>query len=124
VVNLQIPLPPSVNRLWRTTKNVGGMYRSAKYTAWIKEAYAMILIQMRGQKRVRGEYKLTIECTKPDRRKRDLDNILKALSDILTHSGVIEDDSLCVWLEARWVEVGPPCSVVIQGVNELSTAPK
>jgi Holliday junction resolvase RusA-like endonuclease len=29
----------------------------------------------------------------PDNRKRDLDNILKALFDALQHAGVIEDDS-------------------------------
>jgi len=34
-----------------------------------------------------------VELFPPDRRKRDVDNILKALLDALTHAGVYEDDS-------------------------------
>ena len=36
---------------------------------------------------------MTILAKPPDRRRRDLDNILKALLDSIVHAGVIEDDS-------------------------------
>lgn len=37
---------------------------------------------------------MRIDAYPPDRRRRDLDNILKSLLDSITHAGVIEDDSL------------------------------
>ncbi|NBW22487.1 MAG: RusA family crossover junction endodeoxyribonuclease, partial [Caulobacteraceae bacterium] len=40
-----------------------------------------------------GSVRVVIEAFPPDRRKRDLDNILKSLLDALTHAGVWEDDS-------------------------------
>lgn len=36
---------------------------------------------------------LTIDAYPPDRRKRDLDNILKSLLDALQHAGIYSDDS-------------------------------
>jgi Holliday junction resolvase RusA-like endonuclease len=54
---------------------------------------------------------------KPDKRHRDLDNAIKALSDILESSGVIENDKLCQHLEMKWVKDGPPCLVIIQEMN-------
>ena len=68
MVTLDLALPPSVNRLWRATKQ-GGVYRSPKYTNWLKSTYIEILVQMRGQKPIRGEYKLTVTCVRPDRRR-------------------------------------------------------
>lgn len=38
--------------------------------------------------------KCIIDLYLPDKRKRDIDNILKCLLDTLTHSGVYVDDSL------------------------------
>jgi crossover junction endodeoxyribonuclease RusA len=40
-----------------------------------------------------GRLAIEIKATPPDKRKRDLDNILKSLLDSLTHARVIEDDS-------------------------------
>lgn len=36
---------------------------------------------------------IKIEASPPDRRTRDLDNILKSLLDAITHAKLIEDDS-------------------------------
>lgn len=38
----------------------------------------------------------------PDRRKRDLDNLFKALLDALTHAGVWKDDSLVHSMYVEW----------------------
>ncbi len=40
-----------------------------------------------------GRLRVEIEAYPPDRRKRDLDNILKSLLDALTYAGIWEDDS-------------------------------
>lgn len=40
-----------------------------------------------------GRLQVWVEAWMPDRRKRDLDNIKKALLDSMTHAGVYEDDS-------------------------------
>jgi len=55
----------------------------------------------------------------PDRRKRDIDNTLKALLDALTHAGVWLDDSQVVDLRIRKSPtLGGFVSVIIE---ELST---
>jgi len=40
-----------------------------------------------------GRLAIEIQASPPDNRRRDLDNILKALLDSITHARVIEDDS-------------------------------
>lgn len=40
-----------------------------------------------------GRLAIQIKATPPDKRRRDLDNILKSLLDSITHAGVIIDDS-------------------------------
>lgn len=42
--------------------------------------------------RVSGPVSVDIVAYMPDRRRRDLDNILKSLLDSLTHAGVWDDD--------------------------------
>ncbi len=77
--------------------------------------------QVRGRKHL-GAYKLTILAIRPDKRKRDLGNLEKAVSDILVSQNIIEDDSFCEWLEVKWVESGPSCKVIIQTLEEANDA--
>jgi crossover junction endodeoxyribonuclease RusA len=72
--------------------------------------------QAKSQK-VCGSYKLTLLAVKPDKRKRDIGNLEKAVSDILVTMGIIEDDNLCEWLEARWVPEGAPFTVIIEAMG-------
>ena len=44
-------------------------------------------------KSLTGRLAIEIQAFPPDNRRRDLDNILKALLDSITHARVIEDDS-------------------------------
>jgi len=115
-ISLTVPLPPSVNRLWRVKKG-GGVYKSKDYTDWYKIATWEIALQAKF-KCVKGEYKLIVKARKPDKRQRDLDNIIKALSDALQGSGVIVSDHYCQHLEMSWVKEGPECHVTIIGIND------
>ena len=67
--------------------------------------------------KISGSYKLTILAVRPDKRKRDLGNLEKAVSDILVSMSVVEDDCLCEWLEIRWVDDGPACEVIIEAIG-------
>lgn len=115
-IRIVLPFPPSVNRLWRTTKG-GGVYRSPKYAEWRRLAMWQIAGQAKG-KRISGPYKLTILAVRPDKRKRDLGNLEKAISDILVSQNIVEDDCLCEWIEARWVSNGPECEVRIEPLED------
>lgn len=88
------------------------MYRAPKYMAWLKEAAAMARTQKPAA--VHGPYKLSLLASRPDKRKRDLDNLLKATSDLLVCVGVIEDDSDCEMIVARWVTSGDGITVRVE----------
>lgn len=115
VIEITLPYPPSVNRLWRAKKG-GGVYRSAEYVSWQKAAAWELAVQVKSRS-IRGRYRLTIEAVAPDKRRRDLANLEKALSDALVAAHVIEDDSLCQELHMRWVESGPPIRMIIEGIE-------
>jgi len=88
------------------------MYRSPEYTSWRTHALWAIEAQIAGQ-RIEGKYTLLIEAVRPDKRRRDIGNLEKAISDILQAAEVIEDDCLCEDLHLRWVLDGPECSVTV-----------
>jgi crossover junction endodeoxyribonuclease RusA len=107
-----LPYPPSANRLWRSGR--GRVYRSAEYNSWLKEAGFSILAQ--NPPKIAGHYKIFIEAARPDKRRRDLDNIAKASMDVLVSLGVIQDDSFAQEIGIRWVETGDGLRVLIEGV--------
>lgn len=92
----QLPYPPSVNNYWRYWRN------RACLTAKAKRYRRDVVLAMREQKviQLQGEIELGITLFPPDRRRRDIDNALKALLDSLAYGGLYEDDSqitrLCV----------------------------
>ena len=58
MIQIEIPFPPSMNRLWRATKG-GGVYRSPEYTKWKEGACWAIAAQCRSG-RINGPFKLTM----------------------------------------------------------------
>lgn len=109
---IELPLPPSGNNLFANNRR-GGRFKTEAYQAWLSEAVPLIhfaatgrdgLGQLTGQPaRVSGPYALHMQAGKPDKRKRDLGNLWKALEDALRAGGVIEDDSLCQSQFGEWV---------------------
>jgi len=86
---ISLPWPPSNNTYYR---RVGAKTLiSAKgrdYCAAVVKACAEARVT-----RQDGRLAVVIEACPPDRRRRDLDNLLKGLLDALTHGGAWEDDS-------------------------------
>jgi crossover junction endodeoxyribonuclease RusA len=115
-VQLALPHPPSANRLWIRAKK--GMRKSEEYCAWLEKAGWLAKSQRPGK--VLGAYKLSIHAPRPDRRHRDIDNIIKPISDLLQAIGVIESDHLCEMVSARWVTFGDGVTVFVDraGVEE------
>ena len=107
---LQLTRPPTANHLWIRARK--GMRKSDAYVTWLMLA----AIEARRQtfKRISGPYKLTVTASRPDRRRRDLDNLLKPLNDLLMHIGAIEDDSNCEMISARWVTTGEGVSIRVE----------
>lgn len=85
------------------------MRKSDRYTAWLKQAGLVALTQRRGH--IAGQYHLSIQASRPDRRARDIDNLIKPISDLLQHIGVVRDDCDCEMVSARWVTAGEGVTV-------------
>lgn len=98
-IQLTIPYPPSANRLWVRARK--GMRMSDQYRIWINEALWTIKAQRPGK--IDGPYKLAIHAPRPDKRARDIDNLIKPISDALECAGVVRNDSDCEMVTARWV---------------------
>ena len=101
MIELTLPWPPSMNTYWRTFQ--GRMIISAKGREYRKAVADQVLIQ-RGAKHYEGKMRVEIEAWRPDNRRRDLDNLLKATLDALAHAGVYKDDSQIVDLRIYWAE--------------------
>lgn len=114
MIELTMPWPPSVNTYWRTFQ--GRMIISEKGRAYRKAVADQVLVQ-RGAKHYAGKLKVEIEAWRPDNRRRDLDNLLKAVLDGLTHAGVWADDGLIVDLRIFWsLEIGGMLKVKVSEV--------
>lgn len=101
-VRYTLPFPPSVNTLFRNLPK-GGRVKTTRYKEWINKAAGIFDTQP--HKRIHGDnLELNIMLYRPDKRKRDLDNYLKALLDFLVTTKVIDDDSCINWISIRWSE--------------------
>lgn len=99
MIELTLPWPPTVNTYWRMWRNRmvisdgGRKYRKAVWEQVIQQALG---------KRVRNRAVVTIQAFRPDNRRRDLDNLLKAVLDALTAAEVWDDDSQITDLRIYW----------------------
>ena len=112
-----LPWPPSVNTYWRTFQ--GRMIISAKGREY-REAVGVLARDQEIDVGLTGKLIVVIEAYRPDKRRRDLDNILKAPLDALCHAGVYKDDSQIEDLRVFWgPNVGGMLKVKIGEINEL-----
>lgn len=110
-----LPWPPSVNSYWRHIS--GGRLagrtliseKGRQYRAEIAKLAVVHKWSSHGAQRL----SVTVKASPPDRRARDLDNILKALLDALGHAGVYTDDSQIDELHIIRLPVKAPGTVFV-----------
>ncbi|MCO5159645.1 MAG: RusA family crossover junction endodeoxyribonuclease [Mesorhizobium sp.] len=99
-------MPPSANAM-RSSFIKGNKVVSVKsktYAAW--KTAASWEIAAAGHKKIRGPYRLYIAAQRDwrSKRARDIDNIIKPVSDALVASGLVKDDSLAEEVSAKWAD--------------------
>lgn len=99
-MRLTIPYPPTTNTLFTNMRGGKTRIKTDRYRTWLRAAGNEILAQKREQ--ISGSVSFTLTAAKPDKRKRDLDNLLKAPLDLIVQMGLIEDDSEVVKISAQW----------------------
>lgn len=102
-IGIHLPmLPPSVNSLYRNVPGRGRV-KTTKYKDWLVAAGALIQAQLKSNQRIDGPYAFNMRVARPDKRRRDLSNLLKSMEDLLVALGIVADDSQCQYIEAQWV---------------------
>jgi len=93
-MTLNLPYPPSINHYYIRARQ-GRIYigkAGLEYRGAV--GFALDLLD---EKTLTGLISLNIVLHPPDKRKRDIDNVLKALLDALQHGGAFVDDSQ-IWM--------------------------
>lgn len=90
-ISYELPWPPSVNALWRMGRGKWYMTKEAKN---YKDAVYYIVTLLKAPNfDSKQRLSLTILAYPPDKRKRDIDNLVKIVGDSLQAAKVFEDDS-------------------------------
>lgn len=95
MIELELPYPPSVNHYYR---RVGPRMLISREGRRFREKVCAHLAST-GVGPFTGPLRIEIEIYPPDKRRRDIDNVQKALLDALEHGGAYRDDSQIVRLE-------------------------
>ena len=93
-MQLELPYPPSINHYWR---RVGPRTLISREGRRFRERVMGILAALRIQP-LMGRLAVRVEIYPPDNRRRDIDNVQKALLDAMQHGGAYGDDSQIVRL--------------------------
>jgi crossover junction endodeoxyribonuclease RusA len=105
-VEITLPYPPSVNTYWRAIGR-GRVIISKKGREYRQEVVYEVTRE-RGAQTLEGRLSVDIEAWMPDKRRRDLDNILKAALDGMVHAGLMLDDEQIDDLRIRRAGVEKP----------------
>lgn len=115
MIEFTLPWPPSVNTYWRNFD--GRMIISARGREYREEVGDQMTLQGTVA-HFTGPLRVEIEAWRPDKRRRDLDNLLKATLDGLCHAGVYDDDSQIVDLRIYWAkDIGGMLKIKIEEIK-------
>lgn len=111
-MRIHLPFPVSVNAMYRNVSGRGRV-KTKRYKEWIKAAEAGLGGDPLGF--VAGPVMLQIFVRRPDKRKRDISNLIKGVEDFLVTKNIIEDDSLVEDLNIAWDQSVPDgCYVFVR----------
>lgn len=108
---ITLPYPPSTNELYANVAGRGRI-KSARYRTW-RYAAGWELLSQRPDK-ITGAYELSIALNRA--RSGDLDNRVKAVSDLLVELRITPDDKQMEALSVRWFDGPEDCRVTIRPV--------
>lgn len=100
---IELPWPPSVNRYWRSIGNRAIISRQGRE---YRQSVELAVLIAGGRRNLLGSLSVSIWAYPPDKKRRDLDNTLKAPLDALARCGVYEDDSQ---IDRLLIERMKPC---------------
>ena len=106
MISLALPFPPSLNHYWRATTR--GVLISKRGRQYRQAVIGEILTQRPASAPLTTRLSVSVELCAPDKRRRDIDNYVKAALDALVHGGVIEDDSQIDQLLIRRGDIKTP----------------
>jgi Holliday junction resolvase RusA-like endonuclease len=109
MITLELPWPPSVNHYYR---HVGNKVLISKEGRQYREVVAN-RIKAAGIKKNMDKVEVAIQLYPPDRRRRDVDNVLKCLLDSFTIGGIYDDDSQIYFLSIEKLEPMPPDGMAV-----------
>ena len=94
MIELNLPYPPSINHYFSYYQGRPVLSKDAR--AYRHQVRRIAIA--RGIKPLMGKLAVRIEIAPPDDRRRDCDNVQKAVLDALQNAGLFWDDSQVVWL--------------------------
>jgi crossover junction endodeoxyribonuclease RusA len=110
VVELDIPYPPSINHYFSYYQGRPVLSKEARaYRSQVRR-----IAIAKGLKPLMVPIAIRIDIAPPDDRRRDCDNVQKAVIDALQHAGVFWDDSQVVWLLSIKHQSKPNGNVKVQ----------
>ena len=99
IISFSLPYPMSQNQAYRNVPGRGRAYTKSAMK-WLNDAAVVLASQhVRG---VKGPVKISYRIGRPDKRRRDISNLVKVMEDCLVKNGVIEDDSLVEAFAISW----------------------
>lgn len=98
---ITLPFPPSVNNLFVNVRGKGRV-KTDRYRTW--RSAAGWDIKAAKPEKFSGPVEISVVYARPDRRRRDLDNLFKAVADALVEFEVLADDSQIQKITLAWGE--------------------
>ena len=111
-IHLILPYPPSVNTYWGFH---GHRRFLTKQAVKFKQLVANTFLSSGQQGLGDARLSIIIRLSPPDRRKRDIDNVIKGLLDALCQAGIFVDDEQFdeVHIHRASIKKGGECEICI-----------